>query len=260
IVFFLLKRRWRVAAAALAVIIVLGFGLPLAAIGFEQTVAQHRGFQERAIRDHAARTTIMADKPTKAKYSNNALPIVLRRLLSPVNADPRESDPDRRLFVNFAGLPREAIWWTYVGLMVVFVGVSVTVSLRGSKPWPPTNPEAGSALRAQFGLWCCLMLIASPLLWTHYLPLAYWPLALVTDRGERIDRQTRGPCPASLLAMLSWLTCVLLLVWPTARAAGAQLAAVVILWMVMVWFTTLPAPGASEPDSLHRPQTSAPSE
>ena len=240
IVFFLLKRRWRVAGAALAVTIVLGLGLPLAGLGFEQTITQYRYFQKRAVHGHAARTTILADKPAKAKYSNNALPIVLRRLLSPVNGDPSDSDPDRRLLVNFADLPREAIWWIYVGLMVVFVGVSVAVSLRGSRPWPPTDPDAGSALRAQFGVWCCLMLIASPLLWTHYLPLAYWPLALVTNRGERVDRETKRPCWLSLVTMLSWLACALLLTWPAARAAGAQLLAIIVLWGAVLMLALRP--------------------
>jgi hypothetical protein len=241
IVFFLLKLRWRVAAAAVSVIVLLGLGLPLAGIGFDQTVAQHRGFVDRAIHDHAARTTILADKPTKAKYSNNSLPIVLRRLLSPVNGDPSDSDPDRRLHVNIANVPPAAIWRTYVGLMALFVSISVIVSLRHSKPWPPTDPDAGSALRAQFGIWCCLMLIASPLLWTHYLPLVYWPLALITDRGERVDTETKRPCPWSLIAMLTWLACAVLLAWPAARAAGAQLLAAVILWIVTVLFAALPS-------------------
>jgi hypothetical protein len=246
IVFFLLKLRWRVAAAAMGVIVVLGLGLPLAGIGLEQTVAQHRGFVDRAVGDHAARTTILADKPIKAKYSNNSLPIVLRRLLSPVNGDPSDSEPDRRLYVNIANVPPPAIWRSYIGLMAVFVGMSVIASLRHSKPWPPTDPDAGSALRAQFAIWCCLMLIAAPLLWTHYLPLAYWPLALVTDRGERVDRETSRPCPLSLIAMLTWLACAVLLAWPAARAAGAQLLSVVILWTIAVLYLTLPARGAPE--------------
>lgn len=247
IVFFLLKRRWRVAGTAMVVFIVLGFGLTLAGIGFKETIAQHRAFEKRAIREHAARTTILAEKPRKAKYSNNALPIVLRRLLSPVNGDPSD-DASRKLYVNFANLPLDAIWWIYVALMMVFVGVSVGVSLRGAKPWPPADETAGFALRAQFGVWCCLMLIASPLLWTHYLPLAYWPLALVTDRGERVDRETKRPCRTSLIAMLVWLACALLLAWPAARAAGAQLLSVVILWGVVAIFATFSARAAkSEP-------------
>ncbi|MFQ5807343.1 MAG: glycosyltransferase family 87 protein [Phycisphaerae bacterium] len=240
IVFLLVKRRWRVAGVAIGVFVVFGFGLPLAGIGYEQTVAQHRAFYERAIKGHAAKKTIFAEKPQKAKYSNNSLPIVLRRLFSRVNGDPSESDPDRTLFVNFVDLPRGAIWWVYLMLMAVLVAASVGVSLRGGKPWPPTDPDAGLALRAQFGVWCCLMLIASPLLWTHYLPLAYWPLALVADRVERAGGESKGWAVPALLALLLWLVCVLLLAWPAARAAGAQLWSLVLLWAVVLTLSVAP--------------------
>jgi len=234
IVFFLFKRRWRVTGVAVGVFVVLGWGLPLVGIGYQETLAQHRRFYERAIKGHAARATIFAEKPQKAKYSNNAMPIVLRRLLSRVNGDPSDNDPDRALFVNVVDLPREAIWWVYLVLMAMFVVATVGVSLRGGKPWPPADPGAGMALRAQFGMWCCLMLIASPLLWTHYLPLAYWPLALAADRAERVGREERQRCRLCLAALLVWLVCVLLLAWPAARAAGAQLASVVVLWAVVL--------------------------
>lgn len=237
IVFFLLQRRWRVAGVAVVVLVVFGLGLPLAGMGYQETVAQHRAFYERAIKGHAANTTILAEKPQKAKYSNNALPIVLRRLLSRVNGDPSDSDPDRRLYVNFLDLPQEAIWWVYLALMAAFVATSVGVSLREWKPWPPSAPEAGFVLRAQFGLWCCLMLVASPLLWTHYLPLAYWPLAVVADRAERTQRDQKRPCRRCLLTLLVWLICALLLAWPAARAAGAQLWSVVVLWAVLLMLT-----------------------
>jgi hypothetical protein len=237
IVFFLLKRRWRVAGTAVVVFFVLGLGLPLAGIGYKETLTQHNAFHNRAVKGHAARATILAEKPQKAKYSNNSLPIVLRRLLSPVNGDPSDSDPDRRLYVNFVDLPREAIWWVYVVLMVVCAGSSIGVSLRVSRHWPPSDPGTGAVLRAQFGVWCCLMLIASPLLWTHYLPLAYWPLALAADRAERSDHDEKRPSRRCVFALLVWLICVLLLAWPAARAAGAQLLCVVVLWVVMLTLT-----------------------
>jgi hypothetical protein len=123
--------------------------------------------------------------------------------------------------------------------MAVFVGGSVAVGLGGSKPWPPPDPGAGLMLRSQFGVWCCLMLIATPLLWTHYLPLAYWPLALVADRAERAGEEQR-PCRRCMFALLMWLICVLLLAWPAARSAGAQLFSVVILWVVVLTLAARP--------------------
>jgi hypothetical protein len=251
IVFFVLKRRWRVVGAALAACIVLGLGPPLVGLGYEEAVSQHRAFYDRAVKGHAAKAILLAEKPQKAKYSNNALPIVLRRLLSRVNSDPSDSEPDRTLFVNIVDLPRSAIWWIYVGCIAVFVAVSVSVGLRGSRPWPPADPEAGLTLRAQFGLWCCLMLIASPLLWTHYLPLAYWPLALVAYQAERAVEQQR-PCRRCVVALLVWLIGVLLLLWPAARAAGAQLLSVVVLWAVVLTWAVPSRRKPALPDKTRR--------
>jgi hypothetical protein len=118
--------------------------------------------------------------------------------------------------------------------MLVLGVASVAVGLRASRPWPPVDEAHVLAIRAQFGAWCCLMLLASPLLWTHYLPLVYWPLALVADHAERFDRVHKRACWGCLVALGGWLVCALLLAWPAARAAGAQLWSVAILWVVML--------------------------
>lgn len=249
IAFFLLKRRWRVAGAAIGVVGVLGFGVPLATLGFEETVRQHQDFYRRALRGHGAKATILAPKPQKAKYSNNALPIVLRRLLSEVNGDPSESDPQRRLLVNFAELRLPVIWTIYLALLGAICAVSIAAGLGATKPWPPPEEHAATRVRAQFGVWCCLMLLAAPLVWTHYLPLAYWPLALVAHESERVGAAGRSARRAGLIALLIWLVGAVLLAWPAARAAGAQLWSVLALWAVMLsrsclrWASATPAAG-----------------
>ena len=228
LVFFLLKRRWRVLGGAVVVMVVLGIGLPLATLGYEETVAQHKAFYKRAASGHSAIQTITADRPTKANFSNNAAPMVLRRLLSPIDGGKTSSGP---LYVNFADLPRGTILAIYVILMAVFVGLTSLATVRHSRSWPPVNVEEGRALRAQFGLWCCIMLLAAPLVWTHYLPLLFWPLALVADD---VCRSRRGGGPvrkSSVAALVIWLICAGLLAWPTARAAGAQIVSVGCLWV-----------------------------
>jgi hypothetical protein len=232
IVFFLLKRRWRVAGAAAAVSIVLGLGLPLLTSGYEATLAQHRAFYDRVLQKGSALQTITSDKPTKAMYSNNAMPIVLRRLLSPVDGAPGRTDSP--LCVNFADLPPRVILAVYLALLAALVGTSVAVTLPGSRPWPPQTLDQARAVRAQFGAWCCLMLLASPLVWTHYLPLVYWPLAFLADRVERTHRARGKPSVVATAALILWLIGALLLAWPAARAAGAQIAAVAGLWLALV--------------------------
>lgn len=231
IVFFLLKGRWRVAAAAGIVIGVLGLGVPVAAIGPTQAWIQHQGFYRRALVDHSVAQTLTADKPRKTLYNNNALPMVVRRLLSPVDAAPERFG--RPLVVNVADLPPRARVAVYATLVVALVGVSVVLTVRRPRRWPPDGPQEAATLRGQYGLWCCLMLLAAPLMWTHYLPLAYWPLAWLADRTERSRRVGRTD-RVSAAALVLWLIAAALLAWPPARAAGAQLAAVAILWLALV--------------------------
>ena len=230
IVFFLLKGRWRLAVAAAAVTLVLGLGLPLGTRGWRRTLAEHQEFYRRAVEKHSAYQTITSDKPIKANYGNNALPIVLRRLLSPVNAGGASQPP---LLVNVADLPGPTIFGIYTGLMVVLIGLSVVCTFRVRGRWSDGTPGDVDLLRVQFGVGCCLMLLASPLVWTHYLPLAYWPLAVIADRAERTMRSTgRRPWVCSV-TLLIWLAAAGLLAWPAARAAGAPLAGVLCLWVAL---------------------------
>ena len=55
------------------------------------------------------------------------------------------------------------------------------------------------------------MLLASPLVWTHYLPLAYWPLAFLADRAERTYRVRHKAPLVSATPLALWLIGTLLL-------------------------------------------------
>lgn len=245
IVYFVLKRRWRVVFTAIGVTVVLGIALPLAAIGPQATWTQHVAFFERAVSGHSAYRTIMTEKPIKAKYSNNALPIVLRRLMSPVNARP--GDDARAVYVNLVDAPQGLIVATYGVLIAVIVGTTLAGSLRGSRQWPPRSIAAGRALRGQYGVWTCLTLLAAPLLWTHYLPLAYWGLAVLADQAERDRRARRRGWWLVAAALAGWLGGVVALAFPSARAAGAQLASVLLLWLVLLRTGWYRPPGPPQP-------------
>lgn len=231
ILFFLMKRRWRVAGSAVAVILVLGIGLPLAAVGPMQTFRDHDGFRKRAIEAHSPYATLTSEKPLKTKYNNNALPMVLRRWFSPINAG--DDEPDRQIALNAVTLPGQTRLVVYAVLLAVFVLGSLLATLRGPRRWPPETVTGVRALREQFGIWCCLMLLASPLVWTHYLPLVYWPLAVVADRAVRLWSMPGRRPWVETAGLLLWLGGVLLLAWPTARAAGAQLVGIAALWAVL---------------------------
>lgn len=236
IVFFLLRRRWRVAGAAAAVALFVGLGFPLASIGWQRTIEQYDAFLQRAVVGHSSQATILAEQPAKAVYTNNALPIVLRRVLTPTDARPGED-----IYVNIADWPRSTVLVIYVVLIVVIAGLTVQATLRGPARWPPEDTAEINRIRAQFAMWCAAMLLLSPLVWTRYLLLCYWPLAFLADRAER-NRVRRGTAYwLAAAALLAWLAATALVAVPHARAAGAQLWAVLIAWAILVWFSTRPA-------------------
>jgi hypothetical protein len=233
IVFFLIKRRWRAAVAAAAVALVLGLGLPLISLGYHTTVTEHGALFDRLTLEHSAWATISAAQPRQAYYNNMGMPAVLRRLLTPLNAVPPEKGAP--LYVNLANVPAGAIFGLYAALLAGVLAGSVAAALRRPVQHVETRNEA-HRMRAQFGCWCGAMLLASPLLWVHYLPVAYWPLALVADRAERLHRARDPGRWWAAAALLAWLAGALLLAWPAARAAGAQLAALLVLWLAVLRF------------------------
>jgi hypothetical protein len=251
ILFFLLKRRWRIFGAATGAFVILAFGLPLAGFGWKEFVVQHERFVNEAVVGHSARSTIYADKPQKAKYNNNALPIVLRRLLTPTDYLAREGGPQR--FVNFADLPRPIVFGVYAVILGAIVTCSLAGAVRGGPRWPPGDLDSARALQAQFGAWCALSLLAAPLLWTHYLVLAYPALAIVCDRLERAVRARRSPDAIALTAILLWTGGLVSLAFPAARGAGAQYLSVLALWAACIyWALTALPPGP--PPTKQRPR------
>ncbi len=275
--YLLLRREWRAAGLGLGTVVVLGGGLSLVCLGAADALAAHQEFWTSA-RAHSALATISAEKPEKSKYNNNALPIVLRRLFSPVDGNPQVGRPP--LLVNLIDAPRPAIALGYVALLGVIVSVSIFVALRAAP---------GPALAT----WCMVMLLASPLVWTHYFPLALPALVVLLLYGQtaraaavelvgliRAERAALGSAELSelakydraksvsttgaepgaagraanlfaelrlhqrierivLVAVGAWLLGIVLLAWPAARACGAQLGATFAVWAALVAITSL---------------------
>lgn len=223
--FFVLRGARRLVLAAGTAAIGLGLGLPLLVLGETETVSQHVQFFERAVLGQSAVRTLLDEQPDKALYSNNSFPIVLRRLLSPVSGG--KNADGAGWCVNVTDLPRSAILAAYavVVAVVLLATVGVTVNARGR--------SGGDADDGCFAAWLCVALLASPLLWTHYLVWMYWPLRWLS--GSALNAAgPRVPRTLALLALLVWLSGCIALAIPAARAAGAQLFSVFALWIAVV--------------------------
>lgn len=232
-----LRRKYLAAATGAVVAGVLCFGLPTAILGIDRTLALHREFYARAVQSGGAAATLLADQPLKSSYHNSALPMVLRRLLSPVDPD---FGAGQSAAINFVNLPRRWIAGVYAVFALALLGATVwrTIRLPDKVILKDGSPVPEYAV---YGAWCALLLLLSPLVWTHYLVLLYWPVALLV---ARIDQRLRTGRAAALLAGALWIIGVLLLASPIARAAGAQLAAVVVVWMAALAGAARPAGAA----------------
>lgn len=242
ILYFLLVRRWGVAVAAVATAGLLGLAVPLLVLGPQPTLELHGQFVSNAVLGHSAWTTIHAERPRKASFSNNSLPIVLRRLLSPVNGGKSDTG---ELYVNLIHLPSPVIAAGYIALAAFFLVGSIAPLLRMIRSACHSRTGA-DRLPTVFAQWCCLMLLLSPLMWTHYLVLAGFPLLVLAERVVQTLRDRGRPCAVSLIALGLWLLGAILLAWPAARAAGAQLGSVVALWTALAILALRPVPTARQ--------------
>lgn len=225
--------RFRALLAGVTTLAVLGAGLPLALLGVARTRHEHAAFFQRAVVQHSAVRAILADQPVKANFANNALPLVLRRVLSRTNAG--KGDGAQAWYVNVAELPRPVILGIYVAIVTFVLAASVAVTLAPRPAHEPRgSPGERRRLTLRLALWCCVALIASPLVWTHYLTLLYLPLALVSFEALRVRRVGALSQRCCLAALVVWLICAVLLAWPAARAMGAQMASVLALWFALL--------------------------
>lgn len=234
LVLFVLRGRWRVVGSAAVTAIVIGALVPWITLGTERFVSSHRAFYESAAGEHGALHTLTAEQPHKAKYTNVALPLVVRRLLSPLNAS---GSDEWRLRVNLLSAPTAAIVGVYCTLVAALLASTILVTRWRAAPWPSDEEDddraasARAALRAQYGAWCCLIVLLSPLVWTRYVLLAAWALAVVADHGERFDVLYRRPCRVCLIGLLGWLLGAIGLALPAARAVGGPLLGVLAVWL-----------------------------
>ena len=85
---------------------------------------------------------------------------------------------------------------------------------------------------ADFGMWCCLMLLLSPLVSTHYLVFMMIPLIppVLLLRAPSSVGGTPKARRAAAAGLAWWMLGLVALLSPTARAMGASWLALAGLW------------------------------
>jgi hypothetical protein len=227
VVFLAIKRQWKAVLATLSWGLLLGGGMTFAVMKPPLWVEAHRDYYQRVICGSTPIAQIAADKPTYARFSNQSLAMVVRRLLTDTPAD----DPPRVFRVNLTRISPRAARMVYLAVVLALTVVTVGV---GRHPLDRIEPERAHLEFAMFLLWG---LFGSPIVWTHYLPLALYPLVLLTIR-LLCDANTGRPSRLCLAAWAFWIVADLSLLsepvaLPYLRAVGVHMWATVLLWLAM---------------------------
>ena len=225
LVFFVLKRSWRVVGGALAGLVVMGAGLSVAAYGPRKAWEYHRQYVQRVVVGHSAVAMVGG---REGRYNNQSLSTVVGRLLLPVNA----GGESRPFGVHVADLSRpvgRVMGRELNGAQVVFLAIAAALVLAAVVATRrPAAALSWPRLRAEFSAWALLGLALSPVLWVHYLPLAYLPLALLW--AAILRRRAAGHQAWALWAVCGvWWLGVIGLASPWLRAVGMQLLGVLLL-------------------------------
>jgi hypothetical protein len=244
--FFVFRKRWWTVGAAAATLVLTLTVMPILASGWERTANEYQRLAEGVLGEHTARSIIFADKPEKSHYSNQSLPIVLRRLFSPLDANPGE---DREpVIINLLNLPRSIIFVLYMLIAGGLLAAGTFTTVLNRTDWPPDRETDVRVTRAQFGLWCAAIVLLTPLLWTRYLLLAYIPLAIAAAEAEASERRRDQQHTLTVAVLIAWLAAIALLAWPAARAGGAHLWTVALTWLVMCWLAQKRKKSAPQPN------------
>lgn len=228
IVWLLVRGRRLAAVWGLATTALLVLALPTLTLGWRETVRAHQEFARVALVEHSVVGVLSADAPPRARFSNAALPIVLRRVLTPTDIDPVPGRPPRYVNVATVGLGVLVTLWIVISVSLL------TVSIRSTRRSVRDGAGEMGTLRAtaDLGVWCCLLLLLSPVVSTHYLVLMVIPLvpSVLLCVAPSSAGSTRSARLAARAGLAWWVLGLIALLFPTARAMGASWFAVAGLW------------------------------
>ncbi len=226
---FLLKRRFRVLGGVVIGLVVCEVVIPSAVFGLRQNWELHRAFLGRSAAGQSV-LALAAGDSDKMAFSNQSLPVVMRRLLLPVDAGRHYDGEGFRVnAVDMGG--RE---FSVAGVRLTAVQVAVVLILAGlvcAAVFATRRAAAGLSeerVRFEYGAWLVLSMLLSPVLWTFYFLLCFLPLALVASYVARRRAGSGGSSPM-IMVLLVWGVATPLLAWPEARASGIHYWATVML-------------------------------
>lgn len=249
LIWLIAKRRVR---AILYSFVAIGIGmavLPTLLFGPQENLALHQNWFERVVRGGSSMQALTAPDDTPKllwQFNNESLPMVLRRVLTPLKYD------DEGNLTNIVALP-ETAWVvgpvSVVPLQIIYVGVTGLIVL--GMFWTIRHPAgrlSDRRLAHEFALVALLSVVLSPLVWGGRYFLLAWPAAYLLlaslpapgDERARLNRTT----PLAILTLAVWSVSLVLWKPDWLRAVGVHLWAAILLSIWVGWTALRIAPQA----------------
>lgn len=169
-----LMRRARGAVAGFALAVVLGFGATAALVGVDETLSETRRWATETREVQSAWGLV--EHGRSLRYKNQGLGVILARTIGDLG------ETRAKGAVRLASWPWPVVWTLYGMGMAALLAVGLRGALAARRLDTPERTD-GRAWLGLFALSTLGMLLAAPLVWTHYY---VWALpALVFLRRER---------------------------------------------------------------------------
>lgn len=220
--YLLLKRRWLPAIAAVVIACAINIILSLAAFGVGGTWIEHARWWNHWAAGSIDRELTANHRVDEDRLTNQSLAVTLRRLCSSLGSSPGEA----REQVRVIDLSSEQLQNAYKFISGALLMAIFLFCRRSDAATSPRQASNETALVVLATLWF------SPVVWSYHPTAAMPALAIIF---------CRCPLPSRVAWMLgaAWLIGILLLLWPTARAAGDLFWLGLLTGGVLAW-TSLP--------------------
>jgi glycosyl transferase family 87 len=220
---FLLERRWRSTLTGIAVLLGLGWLLPLAVLGPQLTLEAHRDWYDHIVRPYqVGGTALLSAFPYVPGQS--LVPVVYHTL-----ADTQVSGSAPAMRANWVNWDPDQVALVVRGLVLAHLAVFAGLVLRDGKRGSPDKLVAHGALAI------CTVLLVAPLVHRAHMLWVMLPIGLLAARGASSSLFLRSSLALSL--GLIGLTSSALIGKPASRwlmAHGVVWLAVEILWVALV--------------------------
>ncbi len=225
IAYFVYRRRWQTAAAAVMACLFFLLILPAPIRGFQRNLTEVKSWADRVALPFVSKGQAGDWGQHSLDFGNQSLPGVARRYLTQVNAQvaAREGRP---IYVNIARLAEPQANRVVLGLFAALVlGFAVACGWR-----PPSTRQQWAT---EFSLATILLLLTSALSWTYFFVMLLLPARqalLLLARSEGLRTSTRWGLRAALWGLG---LATLLLGNHLARALGSIFFATLLLFIAL---------------------------